>query len=91
MPNGAIPYIQYMKGQQYSLAWALKKLGYYTIAMHPYDSSGWNRTKVYPYLGFDKMMFIDDFDYDQSDLQRAGYMTDSQAYKNLITQLSAGS
>lgn len=87
MPNGAIPYIQYMKGQQYSLAWALKKLGYYTIAMHPYDSSGWNRTKVYPYLGFDKMMFIDDFDYDQSDLQRAGYMTDSQAYKNLITQL----
>jgi phosphoglycerol transferase MdoB-like AlkP superfamily enzyme len=87
MPNGAVPYMQYVDDPQYSLAWAMKEMGYYTIAMHPYYSSGWNRTNVYPNLGFDKMMFMDDFTYEQSDLQRDEYMTDSQAYANLIEQI----
>ena len=87
MPNGAVPYMQYVKDPQYSLAWAMKEMGYYTIAMHPYYSSGWNRTNVYPNFGFDKMMFMDDFTYEQSDLQRDEYMTDAQAYANLIEQI----
>ena len=52
MPNGAVPYMQYVDDPQYSLAWAMKEMGYYTIAMHPYYSSGWNRTNVYPNLEF---------------------------------------
>ena len=73
----------------YSLPWALKNMGYTTLAMHPYYSNGWKRTKVYPYIGFDRYMFIDDFKYEQKDIQRDNYMTDSQAYKNLMMQLDA--
>ena len=87
MPIGAVPYTQYVNQDMYSLTWALKDMGYYTTVMHPYLASGWNRPNVYPKLGFDKIMFIDDFDYTQDDLQRADYMTDSAAYRNLLDQI----
>ncbi|MCR4688302.1 MAG: LTA synthase family protein [Saccharofermentans sp.] len=87
MPIGAVPYTQYVNQDMYSLTWALKDLGYYTTVMHPYLASGWNRPNVYPRLGFDKIMFIDDFNYTDSDLQREDYMTDSAAYRNLIEQI----
>ena len=89
LPNGAIPYLQFVDQEMYSLPWALKNMGYSTLAMHPYYSNGWKRTKVYPYIGFDRYMFIDDFTYAPSDMQRDNYMTDSQAYKNLMMQLDA--
>ena len=34
-------------------------------------------------------MSMDDFEYTQNDMQRDNYMTDSQAYKNLMKQLDA--
>lgn len=89
LPNGAIPYLQFVDQEMYSLPWALKNMGYSTLAMHPYYSNGWKRTKVYPYIGFDRYMFIDDFTYTPNDMQRDNYMTDSQAYKNLMMQLDA--
>lgn len=89
LPNGAIPYLQYVDRETYSLPWALKNMGYTTLAMHPYYSNGWNRTKVYPRIGFDRYMFMDDFEFRDSDLQRDNYLTDSKAYENLMKQLDA--
>ena len=89
LPNGAIPYLQYVDRETYSLPWALKNMGYSTLAMHPYYSNGWNRTKVYPRIGFDRYMFMDDFEFQDSDLQRDNYLTDSKAYENLMKQLDA--
>ena len=88
-PTGAVPYLQYVDQETYSLPWVLKDMGYTTLAMHPYYASGWNRPKVYPRLGFDRYMSMDDFEYTQNDMQRDNYMTDSQAYKNLMKQLDA--
>ena len=89
LPMGAVPYLQYVDRETYSLPWALKNMGYTTLAMHPYYANGWNRPKVYPRLGFDRFMSMDDMEYTEKDIQRDNYMTDSQAYKNLMNQLDA--
>lgn len=88
MPAGVIPYRQYICHDMYSLPRALKNLGYYTEIMHPYIASGWNRPQVYPCLGFDKMMFIDDFEYSDSDLTR-DFVSDECAYRNLISEIES--
>ena len=61
LPNGSIPYQQYIKSRTPSLAGYLKSLGYATYAQHPYQASGWNRDKVYPLLGFDNLDFMEDY------------------------------
>lgn len=86
LPTGTIPYSTYIKDDTYSLAWAMRDMGYSTCAMHPYLASGWNRPSVYPHIGFQEYMFIDDFDYDESDLYRE-YVSDKCAYENLIARL----
>jgi len=55
--------------------------------MHPYDASGWKRPVVWPHLGFEKTMFIDDFKYTSDDLYRE-YVSDKCAYENLITEIN---
>lgn len=62
LPQGSIPYQQYVKGETSSLASYFKKLGYSTIAMHPYRAAGWDRDKVYTRFGFDRFYSQDDFE-----------------------------
>ncbi len=61
LPQGSVPYQQYMKHEIPALPSYLKELGYETYAMHPYYASGWDRDTVYPLLGFEYMEFIADF------------------------------
>lgn len=56
----AVPYTQYINSQQESLAWLLKNRGYTATAFHPYMESGYKRYKVYPYLGFDDFISLED-------------------------------
>ena len=87
MPDGSVPYQSYIADNKiYSMAQFLKDEGYTTRVMHPYIAEGWNRTNVYPLMGFDNMMFIDDFDYGQDDIIN-GKISDSCAYRNLIDTL----
>ena len=86
LPNGMIPFTMFINKPTYSLASYAKELGYDTFAMHPYLASGWSRTTAYPNLGFDDYYFIDDFDYDKSDLIRE-YVSDKAAYRNLLQML----
>lgn len=62
LPQGSIPYQQYVKSDTFSLATYFKELGYSTIAMHPYRAAGWDRDKVYARFGFDKFYSRDDFE-----------------------------
>lgn len=87
LPISSVPYHSYIEDKTYSINWALKDMGYETWLMHPYLRTGWNRLNVYPRLGFDKMMFIDDmFDVtklkDSEDID--GKITDMAAYEKLI-------
>lgn len=81
LPQGSVPYQQYLKKEMPSLASHLKALGYETAAMHPYNSTGWDRNKVYPLLGFDEMYFIKD--YKKPEKIRK-YVSDKACYDKII-------
>lgn len=61
LPQGSVPYQQYLYNETPSLASHLSGLGYLTRAVHPYYASGWDREMVYPLLGFEQADFIDSF------------------------------
>lgn len=61
LPQGSIPYQQYITGERPSMASYLKALGYQTVATHPYYATGWERNTVYPWLGFDRSIFKDEY------------------------------
>lgn len=52
LPQGSIPYQQYITKELPALPAYLASLGYETVATHPYYADGWDRDKVYPLLGF---------------------------------------
>lgn len=62
LPQGSIPYQQYISGRLPSLADYLGSLGYQTVATHPYYASGWDRDEVYPWMGFSDSLFLEDYD-----------------------------
>ena len=61
LPPSSVAFQQFIHKDTDSLASYLGSLGYKTLAMHPFYSSGWNRTTVYPLLGFDEMYFLDGY------------------------------
>ena len=62
IPNGITAYTTYINSPMTSLASTLKAQGYGgIIAMHPYKGTGYKRNKVYPLLGFNKFLTMDDF------------------------------
>ena len=81
LPQGSVPYQQYLKRELPSLASHLKNLGYETIAAHPYNSTGWDRNKVYPLLGFDKMYFIKGY---KNPERIRKYVSDKACYDKII-------
>lgn len=87
-PSETIPYQQYIKTEICSLPQMLRSYGYSTLITHPYFSSGWSRTTVYPKLGFDRYTFLED--YPQEDLVRA-YVSDREMYNYILNQLDTAS
>lgn len=61
LPQGSIPYQQYITHEIFALPSYLASLGYETAALHPYYASGWDRERVYPLLGFSKTFFQEEF------------------------------
>lgn len=85
-PN-AVPYQQYVRASTYSMVSYLKSSYDYTcVAMHPYESSGWNRPVAYEHLGFDACYFIEDFP--QQDFVR-GFVSDQEMFAFLIEKYEA--
>lgn len=83
MPAGSVAYQQYVKEGDNSLVSLLKSRGYYTVAMHPYLASGWNRSKVFQDFGFDESLFLDDFK--QEKMVRS-YVSDEEFYEKIISK-----
>lgn len=61
LPQGSIPYQQYITGERETLVSYLRELGYETVATHPYMATGWKRDVVYPWLGFEQSIFVDGY------------------------------
>ena len=81
LPQGSIPYQQYIQKDLPSIASHLKESGYQTIAMHPYNSTGWERNTVYPMLGFDQTYFIKDWNNPEKIRK---YVSDQSAFDKII-------
>lgn len=84
LPEGCCPYQQYINTDTPSLVQWMNTLGYRTIATHPYFASGWNRTQVYPLLGFSEMTFDEDYPY--QDLIRE-FVSDREMYSYVLNVL----
>ena len=83
LPSGSVPYQQFLNGNMPSLASWLGGLGYHTAALHPYYAAGWNRDRVYRYLGFDDQYFRDTDGFPDATLLR-GWVDDASAFERLI-------
>ncbi|MBU5488232.1 LTA synthase family protein [Clostridium sp. MSJ-8] len=59
LPSSAIAYQSYINTKTDSLVSLLKKQGYSTIALHPYQGSNYNRINAYKNLGFDKYYYAE--------------------------------
>lgn len=81
LPQGSVAYQQYIHEEKPTLVSWLKSLGYDTAALHPFNASGWDRDEVYPYFGFDTIMFYPDFTH--RDLLRT-YVSDKSSFAQLI-------
>ncbi len=82
LPTGSIPYQQYIKSEIPTLVDVLNDQGYHSVAMHPYYASGWERDKVYDWMGFDEKYFINDFSGAQRLRQ---YVSDWGMYQKIIS------
>ena len=62
--TGAV-YMKYPGNYYYSLAKVLKEQGYSTFAMHAYKPGFWNRSVMYPSLGFDEYLNRNHYVHDE--------------------------
>ncbi len=81
LPVGSVAYQQYIRRPMESIPGNLRASGYRTIAMHPYNTTGWNRNVVYDHFGFDEMYFLKNFH--APELIR-NYVSDAETYRKII-------
>lgn len=79
-----VVYNSNIKTDQFSLARTLEAQGYSTIAMHPYKANGWNRHFVYPRMGFDTFISMDEFS-DPKYIRM--FISDLADYREIIRQV----
>lgn len=84
LPEGSIPYQQYVNDGIYAMPSYLRDMGYNTVGMHPYYAKGWGRERVYPLLGFQRSLFIEDFDEEASKVR--GYISDMACSEQIIAE-----
>lgn len=83
MPQNSVPYQQFVTRPTDSLARTLKAQGYYNIAMHPYIASDYKRDMVYPLLGFDEFLSMEDF---KNPTLIRSFISDRDSYKKIIEE-----
>ena len=83
LPAGVISFMNYVKEKTPSVNSIFKENGYYSIFMHPFLKSGWNREEVYKDFLFDKTYWEEDFE--GRDRIR-GYVSDKGDYEELIAR-----
>ncbi len=67
-----------------SAASVLRDQGYHTVAIHPYEATNYNRNTAYQVLGFEQMLFEDDFPADSERIRN--YISDKAMYQQIAQQ-----
>lgn len=79
--NGLMPYIGVIQDDFFSIAHFLNSKGYNTVAMHPNTGSYYRREKIYPYLGFQRTIFGNEF---EQDVARSWFISDNSVVDKII-------
>lgn len=87
LPEGSIPYQQYVTHDLDALPRYLTSLGYTSTAIHPYRAAGWNRDTVYPRLGFTQSLFREDF---TAPTRVRSYISDESSFAKIVEVYEAG-
>jgi Sulfatase len=88
LPEGSVPYRQYLRHRVLSLPCALNRLGYTTIAIQADPKYYYDRERVYNLLGFERTMWL----RDAQGITRAprGPWPSDQAVVDAVVQASRG-
>jgi phosphoglycerol transferase MdoB-like AlkP superfamily enzyme len=78
---GMYPFKQFIRQKTESMASILQDNGYRTVAIHPFDKTGWNRQTVLPLIGFDQFIGEEEFDNVK---EYRDFVSDFAAYDYLI-------
>jgi len=84
LPQGSIAYQQYIQQPIPSIVEHLKKDGYVTTAIHPYYDWFYKRDKIYPLLGFDHFLSLDDF---KDPVINGEYIADLEVSEKIVEQI----
>lgn len=82
-PQDYMVYGSFMYNDFPSVVSTLEEQGYSTTAIHPYLSTNYNRENAYEKLGFDKMIFDEDFE--DPEMVR-GYISDQSTFERIIEE-----
>ena len=87
LPDGSVPYQQYMSTYVPALPNLLKGYGYETSAFHTYHKYFWNRMVAYPALGFDQFIGLEDL---ESPDYHGAFIDDRVVNDLILDQLTEG-
>lgn len=90
LANGTSPYL-YITQDTETYVSVLKKQGYTTTGIHPYDGSFYMREDAYPYLGFDSFITEDELRDKEYATRRRGFLTDDTLTNSIIETLEQNS
>lgn len=80
--GNSLPSYNFVRKPFDSIPRNLKKVGYDTLAIHPGYSWFYNRQNVYPYLGFDRFITLDEFDPQTQN--KGGYINEKVTIDTII-------
>lgn len=87
LPASSTPYQLFIKKEFPSLTYTMIDRGYQgNIAMHPYRPNGYNRARVYPLLGFERFLSLEDFENPK--LVRK-FVSDETDFQRIISEYEA--
>ncbi|MBS4534015.1 LTA synthase family protein [Clostridium sp. D2Q-14] len=76
----------YNENNYYSLPMILKENGYSTYSFHGNDEKFWSRKDMYPKIGIDNFISLENFNYEQEDIINIG-LNDMDFYEQTIRHL----
>lgn len=88
--SSSIPFAQHIQEKHDSIASNLSMQGYDTTAIHPLHGVNWRRNVVYPYLGFDDFIAMEDMDKMNAEYVRQ-FISDGYTYELVMDILKENS
>lgn len=80
------PYRRLVSRDTPSLARYYRQLGYHTIAIHPYFGAFYRRDQLFPELGFDRFIDINEFERPDDNQPYVGDVAVAQKVENLLCE-----